>query len=77
VAGLYILVQVIESNFITPQVQKRLIELPPALIIIAQLLMGVLTGGWGLLLATPLMAILMILVQELWVKKQDAKEQAA
>lgn len=76
VAGLYILVQVIESNFITPQVQKRLIELPPALIIIAQLLMGVLTGGWGLLLATPLMAILMILVQELWVKKQDAKEQA-
>lgn len=76
VAGLYIVVQVIESNFITPQVQKRLIELPPALIIIAQLLMGVLTGGWGLLLATPLMAILMVLVQELWVKKQDAKEQA-
>lgn len=73
VAGLYILVQVFESNVITPQIQKRLIEIPPASIILAQLFMGVLTGGWGLVLATPLIAILMIVVQELWIKKQDAK----
>jgi predicted PurR-regulated permease PerM len=70
VAGLYILVQVLESNVITPQIQKKLINIPPALIIIAQLLMGVLTGGWGLLLATPLMLIVMLLVQELYIKKQ-------
>lgn len=72
VAGLYILVQVLESNIITPQIQKRLIQIPPALIIIAQLFMGVLTGGWGLVLATPVVAILMVVLQELWVKKQDA-----
>jgi len=73
VAGLYILVQVLESNVITPQIQKRLIEIPPASIILAQLFMGVLTGGWGLVLATPLIAILMVVLQELWIKKQDAK----
>ena len=73
VAGLYILVQVLESNVITPQIQKRLIEIPPALIIISQLFMGVLTGGWGLVLATPLVAIVMVVVQELWVKSQDKK----
>jgi predicted PurR-regulated permease PerM len=68
VAGLYILVQVTESNFITPQIQKKLINIPPAIIIISQLLMGVLTGGWGLVLATPLMLILILLVQETYIK---------
>lgn len=71
VAGLYIVVQVVESNFITPMVQKKLINIPPALIIIAQLLIGTLIGGWGIILATPVMIIVMILVQELYVKNID------
>lgn len=71
VAGLYVLIQVIESNFITPMVQQKLISIPPALIIIAQLLISPLTGVWGLVLATPLMVIIMILVQELYIKKQE------
>ncbi len=73
VAGLYILVQVTESNFITPAMQKKLINIPPALIIIAQLLVGTLTGGWGIILATPLMIIVMILVQELYIKNISEK----
>ncbi|MDQ3682191.1 MAG: AI-2E family transporter [Bacteroidota bacterium] len=71
VAALYIFVQMIESNLITPQIQKKLINIPPALIIIAQLFMGVLTGGLGLILATPLTAILMVVIQETYVKKQE------
>jgi predicted PurR-regulated permease PerM len=70
VAGLYILVQVLESNFITPLVQQRLISVPPAMIIIAQLLIAPLTGGWGLVLATPLLVIIIVIVQELYIKKQ-------
>ena len=76
VAALYITVQVIESSLITPNVQKRLIDIPPALIIIAQLLISPLAGGWGLVLATPLMAVIMTLVQELYIRKQDAKKVA-
>lgn len=72
VAGLYILIQMIESNLITPQIQKKLINMPPALTIIAQLFMGVLAGGLGLILATPLTAILMVVIQDTYVKKQDA-----
>jgi predicted PurR-regulated permease PerM len=71
IAGLYILVQVTESNFIIPMVQQKLISIPPALIIIAQLLISPLTGGWGLVLATPLMVIVMVLVQELYMKRQE------
>jgi predicted PurR-regulated permease PerM len=71
VAGLYILVQTLESNLITPQIQKRMLDVPPALIIIAQLIMGVLTGGWGLILATPVMVVMMVLVKELYIKEQE------
>lgn len=70
VAGLYILIQIVESNFITPLVQQKLISIPPAMIIIAQLLISPLTGAWGLVLATPLLLIIMILVDELYIKKQ-------
>ncbi len=61
----------LESNFITPMVQQRLIKIPPALIIIAQLLMAPLTGGWGLVLAKPLMVILIVLVQELYIRNES------
>lgn len=73
VAGLYILIQMAESNFITPMVQKKLLNIAPALIIMAQLFIGPLTGGWGLVLATPILVFLIVLVQELYVKPQDAK----
>ena len=73
VAGIYILVQVTESNFITPMIQQKLVNIPPALIIIAQLLMAPLTGGWGLVLATPLMVILIVLVKELYVKNNQTE----
>ncbi|MBA2498927.1 MAG: AI-2E family transporter [Chitinophagaceae bacterium] len=74
IAGLYILVQALESNLIMPQIQKKLINMPPAVIILAQLFMGVLIGGWGLILATPLVAIIIVLVQELYIKKQEENE---
>ena len=74
VAILYVLVQVAESNFITPMVQHRMINIPPALVIIAQLFIAPLTGGWGLVLATPLMVIVIVLVQELWVKRLEHRD---
>ncbi len=71
VVGLYLLIQFVESNFITPMVQQKLVSIPPALIIIAQLLISPLAGGWGLVLATPLMLIIIVIVQELYIKKQQ------
>ncbi|RYF85911.1 MAG: AI-2E family transporter [Chitinophagaceae bacterium] len=70
VAGLYLVVQVLESNFITPKVQQKLINIPPAMIIIAQLLIAPLTGAWGLVLATPLLVIITVLLKELYISKQ-------
>ncbi len=71
ILGLYILIQFIESNFITTAIQKKLINMPPALILIAQLFMGALTGAWGLILALPVVLIIIVLVQELYINKRN------
>jgi predicted PurR-regulated permease PerM len=69
VALLYITSQTITANIVNPLVQKKLIKLPPALTLISQLIMGALSGALGIILAVPLLAILIILVDELYVKK--------
>ncbi len=69
VAVVYLLLQIVEGNIITPSIQQKLIKMPAALTIVAQLFMGILSGGWGLILATPLVAILIVVVQETYVKK--------
>jgi predicted PurR-regulated permease PerM len=65
---LYIAIQQIEGYLITPYVQKRAVDLPPALTIFAQLLMGVLFGLFGLLLATPLVAASMVIVKMAYIE---------
>jgi len=69
VALLYIVSQTIVANIVTPLIQKKMINLPPALTLISQLIMGTLSGALGIILAVPLLAILFILVDELYVKK--------
>lgn len=69
VALIYIVVQTLVSNIIAPIVQKKIINLPPALTIIAQLVMAALAGVMGIIMAIPLLAIVMILVDELYVKE--------
>jgi len=64
---LYIGIQAVESNILTPLVQKKMVEIPPALIIVGQLLLGVFSGTLGLILATPIMVVSMVLVKMLYV----------
>ncbi|MCQ4257208.1 AI-2E family transporter [Stutzerimonas stutzeri] len=68
VAGLYTLVQVLESYVFTPWMQNRIVSVPPALTISLQLLFGLLAGTLGLLLATPLGAVGMVMIRMLYVE---------
>ena len=56
VLGLYVIVQFIESYLLTPLIQARAVFLPPAVVILSQLVLGALFGILGLALATPLAA---------------------
>jgi predicted PurR-regulated permease PerM len=68
VFGLFLAVQGFESYVLTPLVEKRAVSLPPALTMTAQVLLGLLAGGLGLVLAAPLTATAMVLVQRLYVE---------
>ncbi len=65
---LYLAIQTVESYFIPPLVQQRALSMPPALVISALILLGVLLGFLGLMLATPLAAAALILVQMLYIE---------
>jgi predicted PurR-regulated permease PerM len=64
----YVFIQVLESYVLTPVLQMKTVKLPPALTIVAQVLLGVLTGGIGLILATPLAAGALVVVKMLYVE---------
>lgn len=68
VAVVYFGIQLLESFLIIPLILKRAIELPPALLLFFQVLLGIVQGTLGLLLAAPLLAVIMVVVRELWIK---------
>ena len=63
----YIGVQMLESYIITPYVIGEGTGVPPALVITAQLVFGILFGALGVLFATPLVLVTMILVTRYWI----------
>jgi predicted PurR-regulated permease PerM len=69
VLALYLVIQQVEGNLITPIVHQRAVDLPPALTMFAILAFGVLFGPLGILLATPLAVVGYVLVNRLWVEE--------
>ncbi|MEK6476053.1 AI-2E family transporter [Catalinimonas sp. 4WD22] len=67
-ALVYIVAQIVESNFLTPMIQRHQISLPMAMVLVAQLVLGVFTGVLGLVLATPIFALVMVAVKMLYVE---------
>lgn len=65
---LYVGVQAVESNLITPFIQREMVSLPLAMIIIAQILLGILVGGLGIILATPILAVAVVLIKMLYIE---------
>ncbi len=67
---MYTFIQIIQSAVTQPLIQKKMVNIPPALTIFGQVALGLLGGFWGVLLATPVIAILMMVVNKLYVKQQ-------
>ncbi|QBE66172.1 AI-2E family transporter [Pseudoduganella lutea] len=61
-------IQLAEGYLLSPLIEKRTVSLPPALTIVMQLLFGALFGMAGVALATPLTAVLAVLVTMLYVQ---------
>jgi predicted PurR-regulated permease PerM len=65
---LYVAIQQVESNIITPLVQRQAVSLPPAVTLFAVVAFGLLFGPLGILFATPLAVVAMVAVKRLWVR---------
>ncbi|WP_232539926.1 AI-2E family transporter [Azohydromonas aeria] len=66
--AVYVVVQQLEGNVITPLVAKRMLELPPALVLFAVVALGLVLGPLGLVLAAPLTVLLAVAVARLYVR---------
>ena len=56
VALVYVIVQLIENNVITPRIQGRAVRLNPALVMATLLVASEIAGLWGVIVGVPLVA---------------------
>ncbi len=69
VLGLYGLVQILESWFITPRIQDRMADVPPVLLLSAQFILGALVGTVGVMFSTPVALAGLVTVQVLYLRR--------
>ena len=65
---LYILIQQLESNLLTPLVMKQQVSLLPAITLLAQATFAVFFGFIGLFLALPLAVVAQVWIEEVLIK---------
>ena len=65
---LFAAINMLEGYVLQPMIEAKAIELPPALVIVMQLIFGTLFGFAGVALATPLAAVLSVLIKMLYIE---------
>lgn len=57
----------VEGYVVAPLVQRRTVHLPPALTILSMMILGDVAGPMGIVLGTPVAAVLLVVVREAYV----------
>jgi predicted PurR-regulated permease PerM len=73
---LFVVIQTVEGYVLTPLLDRRMVSEPPALSLGSQLVLGMLAGTLGVMFASPLSVVGLLLVQRLYVEdvlEADAK----
>ncbi len=65
-APVYLVIQLLESNVLTPSIIKAELEIPAGALMVFQLLATLAFGALGLLLAIPIFVVLLVLVREIY-----------
>jgi predicted PurR-regulated permease PerM len=69
----YIVYQQVENYVIYPRVMSKSVDVPGAVTVIAALVGAALFGVVGALLAIPTAASILMLIREVWVRRQDQR----
>ncbi|RIV89328.1 AI-2E family transporter [Aurantiacibacter zhengii] len=70
----YLAVQNIDGYFVIPMIARKTVDLAPALVLAMQLIMGILFGILGLLLADPMLAMIKVALEER-ARAKDAEDE--
>ena len=65
---IYAGIQFVESYVLTPVIQRRTVSLPPVVTLLGQVVLGILAGALGLALATPMIAVTLVLIKMLYLE---------
>jgi len=65
----YAVVRLIQSNFITPYIQNRLIDIPPAITLFAILSIGYIFGLFGLFFSAAILVTAFTLIRSLYLRE--------
>jgi predicted PurR-regulated permease PerM len=68
-----VVVQQVQGNLVMPLLQSRMVELPPALTIFSLVAAGVLLGPVGVIFATPLTVVVMVIIKAVYIQPEDLK----
>jgi predicted PurR-regulated permease PerM len=71
--AIYVLIQQIESNLTIPLVMAQRVKLHPAVVAIGVVIVGQLFGFLGLFVAVPILSMIVIGVDEIWVKPMESE----
>lgn len=64
----YIVIQQLEANLLVPLLQRRIVELPPVLLLFSMIAFGFIFGIIGVIVAAPLTITIYILIREFYVR---------
>ena len=68
-----VFVQQVQGNLVMPLLQSRMVELPPVLTIFSLVAAGVLLGPIGVILATPLTVVAMVVIKAVYAQPEDLR----
>lgn len=69
VLATYAVVRLVQSNFLTPFVQREVVSIPPAVTLFAILGFGYVFGTFGLFFAAPLLVVAYVLIGRLYLRE--------
>lgn len=69
----YVIYMQVEAYVLTPRIVQRSMPVPGIVVVIAALLGGTLMGILGALIAIPLAASIIMIIQQLWIPRQDQR----
>jgi len=76
VAIIMLVAQQIESNFITPNVMGKSLDIHPLTVITVILAAGNIAGLWGIILAIPTYAVIKVILKNVYAKREGIKDAA-